>query len=365
VSTPNLAEIYADARYVKQYGPAAHPAAIERLADAVLTSFAPRGAVNTEEQPDDRLDQVPLGLPVEPGRRPVKLSAELAEARAALQREQAESSRLAGVLANTRAELDAAQLVLDEISRALSPVAELMDSLPGMVRETVLERDGALAELAEARAELERMLGAWRSKEGELEQAQADIARLGSALRGADPWRVILPDLERLAEEIAAHPGPDPSPASPAWWAGYREAIADAARLVRESSGEVPARPDYVGPTGGERPGEHWNARMLRERAEARRGAGGEVPVRAFPAITDADRRAIYAEADAARLTARNAYAAPRAVIVAALDAAIDATERILAGRRPGMVLNIEVSDPAKLLEMIEHELRIRGRTDG
>jgi hypothetical protein len=42
----------------------------------------------------------------------------------------------------------------------------------------------------------------------------------------------------QVAEEIAAaigdHPGPDPSPASPAWWAGYEEAKSDCARIARE-----------------------------------------------------------------------------------------------------------------------------------
>jgi hypothetical protein len=48
-----------------------------------------------------------------------------------------------------------------------------------------------------------------------------------------------------VAEEIAAalldHPGPDPSPASPAWWDGYVEAQRDMARIAREiGSKETP-----------------------------------------------------------------------------------------------------------------------------
>ena len=37
----------------------------------------------------------------------------------------------------------------------------------------------------------------------------------------------------QVAEEIADHPGPDPSPALPTWWAGYTEAIRDAAAIAR------------------------------------------------------------------------------------------------------------------------------------
>ena len=39
---------------------------------------------------------------------------------------------------------------------------------------------------------------------------------------------------EEIATEITDRPGPDPSPASPAWWAGYEEARADMARTARE-----------------------------------------------------------------------------------------------------------------------------------
>lgn len=39
---------------------------------------------------------------------------------------------------------------------------------------------------------------------------------------------------EEIAAEIIDRPGPDPSPASPAWWAGYEEARADMAKVARE-----------------------------------------------------------------------------------------------------------------------------------
>ena len=50
--------------------------------------------------------------------------------------------------------------------------------------------------------------------------------------------RAVLPDHDarlraQVAEEIADHPGPDPSPALPTWWAGYTEAIRDAAAIAR------------------------------------------------------------------------------------------------------------------------------------
>jgi len=65
----------------------------------------------------------------------------------------------------------------------------------------------------------------------------------------ADPMRVALeaalPALRRqwaadLAQAIEDHPGPDPSPALPAWWAGYSEAQRDAARIVREFGESLP-----------------------------------------------------------------------------------------------------------------------------
>lgn len=45
------------------------------------------------------------------------------------------------------------------------------------------------------------------------------------------------------------------------------------ARIVayREDAMNDKNRIDYAGPTGRELPGEHWNARILRERAEATR----------------------------------------------------------------------------------------------
>lgn len=41
-----------------------------------------------------------------------------------------------------------------------------------------------------------------------------------------------IPILKQIADEIVDYPGPDPSPASPAWWAGYTEAREDCARFV-------------------------------------------------------------------------------------------------------------------------------------
>lgn len=39
---------------------------------------------------------------------------------------------------------------------------------------------------------------------------------------------------ERIILAILDNPGPDPSPASPAWWAGWDEGRADAAEVVRK-----------------------------------------------------------------------------------------------------------------------------------
>ena len=39
---------------------------------------------------------------------------------------------------------------------------------------------------------------------------------------------------EEIALWILDYHGPDPSPASPAWWAGYTEAQQDCARMARE-----------------------------------------------------------------------------------------------------------------------------------
>ena len=41
---------------------------------------------------------------------------------------------------------------------------------------------------------------------------------------------------ERIAQAIEDNPGPDPSPASPAWWAGWGEGQSDAARIDRGQS---------------------------------------------------------------------------------------------------------------------------------
>ena len=41
----------------------------------------------------------------------------------------------------------------------------------------------------------------------------------------------------KVAEQIASYRGPDPSPALPAWWAGYTEAIRDAAAIARHATG--------------------------------------------------------------------------------------------------------------------------------
>lgn len=40
---------------------------------------------------------------------------------------------------------------------------------------------------------------------------------------------------EQLARMVEDYPGPDPSPADPAWWAGYTEARRDLARVVRDT----------------------------------------------------------------------------------------------------------------------------------
>jgi hypothetical protein len=42
---------------------------------------------------------------------------------------------------------------------------------------------------------------------------------------------------EEIARAIAENPGPDPSPANPAWWAGWAEGRDDAARIAREIGG--------------------------------------------------------------------------------------------------------------------------------
>lgn len=44
---------------------------------------------------------------------------------------------------------------------------------------------------------------------------------------------------EAVAADIEEHPGPDPSPASDVWWAGYSEAQRDAARIARGDSQEA------------------------------------------------------------------------------------------------------------------------------
>ena len=38
----------------------------------------------------------------------------------------------------------------------------------------------------------------------------------------------------QVAEDIATNPGPDPSPASPMWWAGWLEGRDDAAAIARD-----------------------------------------------------------------------------------------------------------------------------------
>jgi len=45
---------------------------------------------------------------------------------------------------------------------------------------------------------------------------------------------------EEIALALADHPGPDPSPASPAWWAGYIEAQQDMVRIAREIGSRDP-----------------------------------------------------------------------------------------------------------------------------
>lgn len=52
---------------------------------------------------------------------------------------------------------------------------------------------------------------------GEIRRARAERDRLAAA----------------IADAIRDYPGPDPSPASAAWWAGYREALRDAERIAR------------------------------------------------------------------------------------------------------------------------------------
>lgn len=42
------------------------------------------------------------------------------------------------------------------------------------------------------------------------------------------------------AKWIEDHHGPDPSPASPTWWAGYSEAQQDCARIVRDMASQPP-----------------------------------------------------------------------------------------------------------------------------
>jgi hypothetical protein len=42
----------------------------------------------------------------------------------------------------------------------------------------------------------------------------------------------------QAAADIRAHPGPDPSPANPTWWAGYTEALSDCARLAEGPAAE-------------------------------------------------------------------------------------------------------------------------------
>jgi hypothetical protein len=79
-----------------------------------------------------------------------------------------------------------------------------------------------------------------------------DLGRLHSLHVWRELQRAVLPAHdarvraqagEDAARAVEENPGPDPSPAIPAWWSGWVEGRDDAARIVREvtgASGETP-----------------------------------------------------------------------------------------------------------------------------
>lgn len=248
-----------------------------------------------------------------------------------------------------------------------------------------LREDLEAAQTARLAVERERdeLAGRLRSTCVELQKARAEADSLSELVKQvADGrWRV-LAELHRVRATLAeavrqfyehGHPG---YPALRSCWVRvstverWRAVLAEPAR---ESGAQTIGRvePSSVGhakpaPISGESSGEVPPADAYRaesiEVAEAVRLADerGEPPVRAFPAITDDDRRTIYAEADAARLAA---YPAPRAVIVAAMDVAIDATVRLIADR-----LDAQASQLDKLIDIAawrDAARFVRGRTDG
>jgi hypothetical protein len=102
-------------------------------------------------------------------------------------------------------------------------VRELIDSVVTKELVEAFEDAETLARVRHARAGLR----GWDLRLAEVRDAIAVIAPHFVAAGRA-----------QAAADIRAHLGPDPSPANPAWWAGYTEALSDCARLAEGPAAE-------------------------------------------------------------------------------------------------------------------------------